>query len=201
MISMYMFRHFSYTLFNVSNLSNFPQQNRGLSFHVLVNFTARYFDYICTLLLKSERKKKKNCYFFFTSSLPLENIIQVLSFQPQDILKAAGDFIHKDLKMDYVYDYMFHVFNEYSKLMRYKPTKPERAIEICSEILACRSMGLYNKFMKESMVKGPADMMPCNMPPPYDDIALRTLLTSKTNSISLVESWEKRYWENQTKHD
>lgn len=115
----------------------------------------------------------------------------------QEIGKAASVFIQEDLKMDYVYDYMFHLLSEYAKLMRYKPTKPRKAIEICSETLACPATG-SQKFMMESIAKGPTDVSPCNMPPPYDAVALRMLLRRKTNSVSQVEMWEKRYWENQT---
>ncbi|KAH7854896.1 hypothetical protein Vadar_018824 [Vaccinium darrowii] len=119
----------------------------------------------------------------------------------QEIGKAASDFIQEDLKMDYVYDYMFHLLSEYAKLMRYKPTKPRKAIEISSERLACPATGSQKKFMMESIVKGPTDVSPCNMPPPYDAVALRTLLRRKANSVSQVEMWEKRYWEIQTKHN
>ncbi|KAF7114904.1 hypothetical protein RHSIM_RhsimUnG0069200 [Rhododendron simsii] len=100
----------------------------------------------------------------------------------EDIVKAASDFVHEDLKMDYVYDYMFHVLSEYSKLMRYKPTIPKKAREICSETLACKATELHKKYLRESMVKGPTDVRPCNMPRPYDPHAFRTLLRSKANS-------------------
>ncbi|CAL5323175.1 unnamed protein product [Camellia sinensis] len=116
----------------------------------------------------------------------------------QAIGKAASDFIQEDLKMDYVYDYMFHLLNEYAKLMRYKPTVPRKAIELCSEIMACRAEGLQKKFMMESMVKGPAtDTCPCTMLPPYDPHALHSLLRRKANSERQVELWEKKFWENQ----
>lgn len=120
----------------------------------------------------------------------------------QAIGKAASDFIQEDLKMDYVYDYMFHLLNEYAKLMRYKPTVPRKAIELCSEIMACCAEGLQKKFMMESMVKGPAtDTCPCTMPPPYDPHALHSLLRRKANSERQVELWEKKFWENQTTHN
>ncbi|KAG5558579.1 hypothetical protein RHGRI_008504 [Rhododendron griersonianum] len=124
--------------------------------------------------------------------------LHVPSLQAQDIVKVAGDFVHEDLKMDYVYDYMFHLLSEYAKLMRYKPTIPEKAREICSEILACKAIELQKKYLMESMVKGPTNVRPCNMPLPC---AFRTLLRSKANSVSLVELWEQRYWENQTEHN
>ncbi|KAF7147046.1 hypothetical protein RHSIM_Rhsim03G0185300 [Rhododendron simsii] len=118
----------------------------------------------------------------------------------QEIGKAGSDFTQEDL-VDYVYDYMFHLLSKYAKLMRYKPTIPERAIEICSETLACPAIEIQKKIMMESMVKDPTDVSPCDMSPPYDALALRRLLKRKANSISQVELWEMRYWENQTKYN
>uniref|UniRef100_A0A5B7BGU6 Putative glycosyltransferase n=1 Tax=Davidia involucrata TaxID=16924 RepID=A0A5B7BGU6_DAVIN len=117
----------------------------------------------------------------------------------QDIGKAASDFIQEDMKMDNVYDYMFHLLNEYAKLLRYKPTVPRKAIEFCSETMACPARGLKKKFMMESMVKGPTDSSPCTMPPPYDPLTLHAFIRRKENSIKQVEIWEKKYWENQTR--
>ncbi|XP_052205187.1 uncharacterized protein LOC127810009 isoform X3 [Diospyros lotus] len=117
----------------------------------------------------------------------------------QAIGKAGSDFIQEELKMDYVYDYMFHLLNEYAKLLRYKPTVPEKAVELCSEILACPADGLMKKFMMESM-KGPTETKPCSMPPPYDPLAFKSLVRRKANSIRQVELWERNYRENQTLH-
>ncbi|KAK9291477.1 hypothetical protein L1049_019425 [Liquidambar formosana] len=117
----------------------------------------------------------------------------------QVIGKAASDFIQEDLKMDYVYDYMFHLLNEYAKLLRFKPRVPRKAIEICSEKMACTVEGLEKKFMMESLVKGPTDTSPCAMPPPYDPPALHAFRRRKENSIKQVEIWEKKYWDSQSK--
>ncbi|KAK9292335.1 hypothetical protein L1049_020301 [Liquidambar formosana] len=119
--------------------------------------------------------------------------------QAQVIGKAASDFIQEDLKMDYVYDYMFHLLNEYAKLLRFKPRVPRKAIEICSEKMACTVEGLEKKFMMESLVKGPTDTSPCAMPPPYDPPALHAFRRRKENSIKQVEIWEKKYWDSQSK--
>ncbi|KAG5547790.1 hypothetical protein RHGRI_013470 [Rhododendron griersonianum] len=88
---------------------------------------------------------------------------------------------------------MFHVLSEYAKLLRYKPTIPERALEICSETLACPRVGVHKTFMMELMVKGPTNVSPCNMPPPYDALAIQALLERKANAVSQVELWEKKY--------
>ncbi|XP_012440160.1 uncharacterized protein LOC105765541 [Gossypium raimondii] len=111
--------------------------------------------------------------------------------------KAASEFIKEDLKMDYVYDYMFHLLNEYGKLLRYKPTVPKNAVELCSESMACPAKGVNKDYMMESLVKGPSVTSPCTMPPPYDPASLRNLLSEQENSIKQVDEWEKKFWENQ----
>ncbi|KDP22277.1 hypothetical protein JCGZ_26108 [Jatropha curcas] len=116
----------------------------------------------------------------------------------QAIGKAGSGFIQNDLKMDNVYDYMFHLLHEYAKLLTFKPTIPKNATELCSETMACPSDGSEKNFMMESMVKGPAETSPCSMPPPYDPPSLLAILRRKANAIKLVEFWEKRYWDNQT---
>ncbi|KAE8022532.1 hypothetical protein FH972_008324 [Carpinus fangiana] len=72
----------------------------------------------------------------------------------QEIGKAASEFIREELKMEYVYDYMFHLLNQYAKLLTFKPIRPRRAVELCSETMACSAEGLQKKFFMESMVKG-----------------------------------------------
>nr|XP_043616116.1 O-glucosyltransferase rumi homolog [Erigeron canadensis] len=112
-----------------------------------------------------------------------------------EIGRAASNFIQEDLKMDNVYDYMFHLLSRYSRLMKYKPTVPQNAVELCSETMACTSEGLAKQFMEESTVKGPADVSPCIMQPPYDPQTLKFIHDRKMNSIKEVEKWEKDYYE------
>ncbi|XP_010255435.1 PREDICTED: O-glucosyltransferase rumi homolog isoform X2 [Nelumbo nucifera] len=117
----------------------------------------------------------------------------------QAIGKAASNLVQEELKMDYVYDYMFHLLSEYAKLLTYKPTVPPQAVELCSETMACHADGLTKKLMMESMVKSPTYTKPCALPTPFDPLALRTSLRRKANSIKQVETWEKKFWENQNK--
>ena len=98
--------------------------------------------------------------------------------------------------MDYIYDYMFHLLNEYGKLFKYKPTKPAGAIELCAETMACPANGTWRHFMEESMVMSPSETTPCNLPP-YDPRLISNLLERKANSTKLVEMWEDEYWQNQ----
>ncbi|OMO95948.1 Lipopolysaccharide-modifying protein [Corchorus capsularis] len=117
--------------------------------------------------------------------------------EAQAMGKAASDFIREELKIDFVYDYMFHLLTEYSKLLRYKPTVPGKAVELCSETMACPAQGLQKQFMMESMVKGPSLTSPCTMPSPYDPASLYALISKKENSINQVDEMEKIFWKEQ----
>lgn len=114
-----------------------------------------------------------------------------------DIGKAASNFIQEELKMDYVYDYMFHLLNSYAKLFRYKPSISDKAIELCVESMVCKAEGNEKKFMMESLVKGPSNTNPCTMPPPYDPPSLHAQIRRKQGSIQRVEFWETSYWKKQ----
>ncbi|MCL7042819.1 hypothetical protein MKW94_002950 [Papaver nudicaule] len=117
----------------------------------------------------------------------------------QAIGRAASNLMHEGLKMDNVYDYMFHLLNEYAKLLRYKPTIPPKAVNICSETLACQADGTAKRFMMESMVKSPSDSGPCTLRPPFDPPDLQDLLRKNDDSIKEVEMLEGKFWENQPK--
>ncbi|KDP22278.1 hypothetical protein JCGZ_26109 [Jatropha curcas] len=115
----------------------------------------------------------------------------------QEIGKAASKFIQEELKMDYVYDYMFHLLNQYAKLLTFKPVRPPKAIELCSESMACPFNGVGKEFMIESLVKSPEETSPCTILPPHDPASLSAIFRRKENSIKQVESWERKYWDNQ----
>ncbi|TXG50498.1 hypothetical protein EZV62_023022 [Acer yangbiense] len=115
-----------------------------------------------------------------------------------EIGKASSDFIQEELKMDYVYDYMFHLLNEYAKLLKFKPMVPENslAVEISSETMASMAAdGSEKKFMMESLVKNPSTTSPCTMPPPYEPKILGDFYRKKLNAIRRVQKWENEYWE------
>ncbi|XP_042503899.1 O-glucosyltransferase rumi homolog [Macadamia integrifolia] len=111
----------------------------------------------------------------------------------QDIGNEGSRFVQEELKMENVYDYMFHLLNEYAKLLKYKPTIPERAVEFCSEVMACPASGLVKQYMMESVVEGPSDTEPCTMPPPFDLSTLQAFNGEKENSTKQVETWEHQH--------
>ncbi|KAJ4954268.1 hypothetical protein NE237_011051 [Protea cynaroides] len=116
------------------------------------------------------------------------------SHQPvaQEIGNMGSKFVQEELKMEYVYDYMFHLLNEYSKLLMYKPTVPKEAVEYCSEVMGCSASGLMKQFMKESVVMGPSNTEPCTMPPPFDSTTLGDFLDKQENQTKEIETWENQ---------
>ncbi|CAI9094423.1 OLC1v1030162C1 [Oldenlandia corymbosa var. corymbosa] len=99
------------------------------------------------------------------------------------------------MKMEFIYDYIFHLLNEYGKLLKFKPNIPEKATEVCAETLACSATGNSRKFMEESLEKSPSSNSTCTLPPPYDPEAVKAFNDEKKRLILEVERWEDEYWE------
>ncbi|KAM7273786.1 hypothetical protein ACFE04_028450 [Oxalis oulophora] len=116
----------------------------------------------------------------------------------QGIGKAASKYVREDVKMDYVYDYMLHLLTAYSKLLKFKPSIPEQAIELCVESMACPREGIERSFMMDSLVKYPAETSPCTMPPPYDPSSLYGTIRKRERAMSKVDTWEQKYWSSQS---
>ena len=93
--------------------------------------------------------------------------------------------------MENVYDYMYHTLNEYAKLMKYKPTVPPKAIEVCSETMACNEHEELNKrFKMESMVKNPSESSPCMLAPPFSRNEIDAMKEKQESIRKQVEEWE-----------
>ncbi|VFQ75678.1 unnamed protein product [Cuscuta campestris] len=127
-----------------------------------------------------------------------------MSVQAQAIGEAGSKFIQEDMKMENIYNFMYHLLNEYAKLLRFKPEIPQNAVELCAEALACPTNGVWRKFMDESLEKSPSythlrHHHPCTLPPPYDPEELEAFLGEKMEATKQVETWEKEYWDNKFK--
>lgn len=109
--------------------------------------------------------------------------------QAQKIGKAGSKFVQEQLMMDNVYDYMFHLLNEYAKLLRYKPTIPPGANETCSEKMACFEEGLQKQFRLDSMVKGPSKKNPCILQPPQEPQVIKAFLDKQDSIRRRVDVW------------
>ncbi|KAK6920152.1 Glycosyl transferase CAP10 domain [Dillenia turbinata] len=112
----------------------------------------------------------------------------------QAIGRAGSSFIHEELNLDNVYDYMFHLMNEYAKLLNFKPTIPPGAVELCAESMACAADDIYKKHMVDSMVMSPVNANPCTLPPPYTPEAFKAFIDKQANAARQVAMWEDAYW-------
>lgn len=81
--------------------------------------------------------------------------------------EEGSGFAREEMSIDYVYDYMLHVLTQYAALLRYKPTVPDKAVELCPESMACPARGRDRDFMMESRERHVADYDPCTLPPPF----------------------------------
>nr|GME17153.1 O-glucosyltransferase rumi-like [Ipomoea batatas] len=114
----------------------------------------------------------------------------------QAIGEAGSHFMQEDMKMENIFDFMFHLLSEYAKLLRFKPEIPQNAVEVCPESLACSADGPWRKFMEESLEQSPSNTAPCTLPPPYDPQQLGAFLDKKIRATKQVEAWENEYWSN-----
>ncbi|GMH22483.1 hypothetical protein Nepgr_024326 [Nepenthes gracilis] len=81
---------------------------------------------------------------------------------------------------------------EYRMLLRYKPTIPPGAVELCSEKWSWVPNGLEHMYRLETAVERPAQRNPCAMPPPYSHHALQALLDQNARIKRQVEEWESK---------
>ncbi|RLN00293.1 O-glucosyltransferase rumi-like [Panicum miliaceum] len=112
--------------------------------------------------------------------------------QAQRMGEEGSSFARDELSMDYVYDYMLHQLTQYAWLLRYRPTVPENATELCLESMACPVDGCAGEFMMESMEKYAADYEPCSLPPPF---TLYYKVGQRVEEVgSKVKRMEEREW-------
>ncbi|TVU18820.1 hypothetical protein EJB05_34935, partial [Eragrostis curvula] len=110
--------------------------------------------------------------------------------EAQRMGEEGSAFTQEDLGMDYVYDYMLHLLTNYAGLLRYKPTVPENAVELCIESMACTARGLVRDFMIQSMERYVADYEPCTLPPPFTADELTEMARTEEEARNKVKTME-----------
>ncbi|CAL5202517.1 unnamed protein product [Lathyrus oleraceus] len=117
--------------------------------------------------------------FFTRGLIPLQNFIPInpLDLCPSikravdwgnmhpreaEVLGKRGQDYMETLNMDRVYDYMFHLISEYSKLLNFKPTPPSSALEVCAESVLCFADEKQTIFLNSTKVS-PSQTPPCTI--------------------------------------
>ncbi|XP_058099665.1 uncharacterized protein LOC131244012 [Magnolia sinica] len=84
--------------------------------------------------------------------------------EAEAIGKGGQDFM-QNLNMERVYEYMYHLIVEYSKLQDFKPTPPSSAQEMCEDSILCFADQKQRHFLKRSSAS-PSSSLPCTLPAP-----------------------------------
>ncbi|KAJ3693016.1 hypothetical protein LUZ60_012111 [Juncus effusus] len=113
--------------------------------------------------------------------------------ESEEMGRAGSLFTQQELSMENVYQYMLHLLTEYSKLMKYKPSIPENATEICSESLACDSM--WKDSFLESLATTVYDSEPCQLAPPFDTKEIEEIESQKRKFVREIERQEDEWKE------
>ncbi|XP_057536327.1 uncharacterized protein LOC130814254 [Amaranthus tricolor] len=148
--------------------------------------TPQYEDFFTRGLLP-----KKNYWPVFPDDL-CPNIKRAVewgeshSAEAEAIGKAGQDYLDT-LNMDRVYDYMYHLIKEYSKLQDFKPIPPSSAQELCIESLLCFADPKQKQFLEQSATSL-SSMPPCVLPKPDYGI----LKTWKKQKETMVQDIIKR---------
>ncbi|KAK9749385.1 hypothetical protein RND81_02G122600 [Saponaria officinalis] len=93
------------------------------------------------------------------------------SNEAKEIGKEGSKFIQEKVKMKHVYDYMYHLLIEYAKLLKYKPSVPKGALELCSKSFVCPTndtIHIEESYKLETLVNDEAQEEPCSILPSYD---------------------------------
>lgn len=97
----------------------------------------------------------------------------------------------ESISMNRVYDYMFHLIAEYSKLQKFKPEKPSSAKEVCAGSLLCFAEQKERDLLERSRVVVPSLDRPCQLPD-ADRNRLERLIQQKEKTIENVRYMEMR---------
>ena len=76
--------------------------------------------------------------------------------------------------------------------LRYKPTVPEKAVELCPETMACPAQGRDREFMMQSRERYVAGYEPCTLPPPFTAEEAREMRAREENVRSKITKMMRR---------
>ncbi|CAN8295180.1 unnamed protein product [Cochlearia groenlandica] len=99
-----------------------------------------------------------------------------------------GQGYMESINMNRVYDYMFHLITEYSKLQKFKPEKPSSAKEVCAGSLLCFAEQKERELLERSRAVPSLDQ-PCTLPV-ADRNRLERLIQQKKKTIEDVRYME-----------
>ncbi|KAJ4977733.1 hypothetical protein NE237_008513 [Protea cynaroides] len=107
-----------------------------------------------------------------------------------EAIGKRGQLFMENLSMDRVYEYMYHIVTEYSKLQDFKPSRPSSAQEVCMEYLHCYADEKQRQAL-ETSTASPASTLPCTLQK-SDPQFIEKWIKLKRKIISDVRDLEKK---------
>ncbi|KAF6153612.1 hypothetical protein GIB67_027479 [Kingdonia uniflora] len=105
-----------------------------------------------------------------------------------EAIGKGGQNLMKNLPMERIYDYMYHLIKEYAKLQDFKPAPPESAQEVCAESVLCFADSSQRQYLEMSATT-PSSSPPCTLPP-ADHNLIESWVQKKKRVISDVQKLE-----------
>ncbi|XP_010542663.1 PREDICTED: O-glucosyltransferase rumi homolog [Tarenaya hassleriana] len=113
-----------------------------------------------------------------------------------EAIGRRGQGYMESISMNRVYDYMFHLINEYSRLQTFNPRKPSSAKEVCPESLLCFAEQKERELLEKSTAELSRDP-PCKLPE-VDSELMERWIQRKKKTIEDVRSMEMMRTEGST---
>ncbi|KAJ0021115.1 hypothetical protein Pint_32547 [Pistacia integerrima] len=107
-----------------------------------------------------------------------------------ETMGQRGQDFMESLSMDRVYDYMFHLIAEYSKLQDLAPSPPSSALEVCVDSLLCLADANQRKFLERTYTF-PSPTPPCKLEPPNQSV-IKSWMNEKEEAINEVRNMESQ---------
>lgn len=123
--------------------------------------TQKYYDFFSRGLMPMKHYYPINIHTMCKSINSTVSFGNTHQQEAQQVGREGSEFIKKNLKMDYIYEYMFQLLNAYAKLLRFKVKVPAQAIKISSESMLAKEQGLIKKFMMDSRVEPSSSISHC----------------------------------------
>lgn len=116
-------------------------------------------------------------------------ILYLCVCQAKAIGSAGQEFVWRDLTMDHVYDYMFYLLSEYSKLQDFQPVVPAGAQLLCKNAILCFTEDIKAKEYLKMSEASVSSTPPCTLTPLGDNF-LADMEKKRENNMRQVWMWE-----------
>ena len=108
--------------------------------------------------------------------------------QAKEIGKAGQDFMWRTLSMNHVYDYVFHLLNEYAKLQTFNPVVPPEAQIVCQNTILCFADDKKSKNILSKSEEKASILPPCTFAP-HSELFIKDIELQMQKKNKIRHGW------------